>query len=106
MERGTTPTVAGVAVGDCTTRSRIRSGSETEYAAGVALVERDGHTLLLPFDMHDEPVAAALEAAHGARELVSLLVAKPDAVSIRAVNVLGVVARVGAEGADVFLRLL
>ena len=85
---------------------RIRSGSETEYAAGVALVERDGHMLPLPVDVHDEPVAAALEATHGARELVRLLVAEPDATSVRTVNVLGVVARVGAERAHVRLHLL
>ena len=67
MERGTTPTVAGVAVGDCndSVANQRKSGSETEHAAGVALVERDGHTLPLPIDAHDEPVAAALDA--GAR---------------------------------------
>ena len=99
MERGTAPTVAGVAVGDCNDFVANQSGSETEHAAGVALVERYRRALPLPVDAHDEPVAAALDAPHGARELVRLLVAEPDAASVGAVDVLDVVARVGAERA-------
>ena len=68
------------------------SGSETEHAARVALGKRYRHTLPLPIDTDDEPVAAALDSVHGARELVGLILPEPDPVSVRAVNVLGVVA--------------
>ena len=107
MERGTTPTVAGVAVGDrndSVGESDANQKPSTQPASRSSSATR--HTLPLPIDAHDEPVAAALDHANGARELVGLFFLEPDAVSFRAVNVLVVVARGHGERAHVCLHLL
>jgi len=82
------------------------SNSEAEGAAGIALGERHGDTPPLTVDEHVEPVATALDAANGARELVSLHVSEPDSRSIRAVNVRRVIAGLGAERPHMRLHLL
>ena len=61
MERGTTPTVAGVAVGDRNDSVReseaIRSRARSRRRARRALPSH----VAAPIDAHDEPVAAALD---------------------------------------------
>jgi hypothetical protein len=80
--------------------------SETERAAGIALGEGYGGTPSLTVDKHVEPVATALDAANGARELVRLHVSEPNSRGIRAVDVRRVVARLGAERSHMRLHLL
>ena len=91
-----------------TTLRRICVGkrSEAERATGIAFDQPDEDLAPVAVDGDTEPVAAAILQAHGARELIRLDRAKPGGGCPGAVGILGVVARVGAEGANVRLHLL
>ena len=91
-----------------TTLRRICVGKrlEAERATGIAFHPPDQDPAPFAVDRDTEPVAAALLQANRARELIRLDRAKPGGGCPGAVGILGVVARVGAEGANVRLHLL
>ena len=78
--------------------------SEAERATGITLGEPHRRAATLAVDVHREPVAAAIGPADGTDERICLRFAEPDPGRVRAVDIVGVVARARPERAHMRLH--